>query len=216
MNRRKFLVTSGAGLVGIAGLAAAKSLFIDTKKEMKHILVITGSPRKHGNSDLLADAFIKGAKVSGNEVLKFETAFKNLEKCRNCNHCFKTDDIACIFNDDFNELAKAMIQSDVIVFATPLYWWTYPSNLKTAIDKLFAFQIGEKLKLLEGKKVILLAVAGSTKREEFNILLQSHRALTTFHKWIDGGELIVPGVINKGDILHTKALAKAELLGTRV
>ena len=67
---------------------------------MMKILVITGSPRKGGNSSILADSFIKGARESGHTVARFDAAFKTVHPCTGCNHCGM--DGPCIFNDDFN------------------------------------------------------------------------------------------------------------------
>lgn len=217
MNRRKFLLTAGSGIIGLAGLSMVSTPLINHfKKNMKQILVITGSPRRKGNSDLLADAFIKGAQSVGNEVVKFETALKDLNNCQACDNCFKNNNLACIFKDDFNELAKEILKADVIVFSTPLYWSSYPSNMKNAIDKLYSFFIGNKLDLLKNKKIILLAV-GETKDEKgFDILLQTHKEILDYHKWIDAGQLIVPAVVAKGDILRTGALSKAEIMGKNI
>lgn len=92
----------------------------------KRILILTGSPRRGGNSDLMADAFAKGASEAGNIVMRFDTAHKHIQGCRACDNCFSKENKACIFNDDFNELASLMAESDVIVFCTPLYWYSFP------------------------------------------------------------------------------------------
>jgi hypothetical protein len=101
---------------------------------VKKILVMTGSPRKGGNSDMLADAFIKGAESAGHEVTKFECAHKNIKPCIACDACYSQKG-ACVFNDDFNELAPLLEQSDVIVFAPPVYWFTFPAQMKGALIK---------------------------------------------------------------------------------
>ncbi len=82
----------------------------------KRILILTGSPRRGGNSDLMADAFAKGASEAGNIVMRFDTAHKHIQGCRASDNCFSKENKACIFNDDFNELASLMAESDVIVF----------------------------------------------------------------------------------------------------
>ena len=110
----------------------------------KRILILTGSPRRGGNSDLMADAFAKGASEAGNSVVQFNTAHKHIQGCRACDNCFSKENKACIFNDDFNELASLMAESDVIVFCTPLYWYSFPTQIKAAIDKFYSFIIGKK------------------------------------------------------------------------
>lgn len=108
----------------------------------KRILILTGSPRKGGNSDLMADAFAKGASEPGNIVVRFDTAHKHIQGCRACDNCFSKGK-ACVFNDDFNELASLMAESDAIVFCTPLYWYSFPTQMKAAIDKFYSFCIGK-------------------------------------------------------------------------
>lgn len=218
MNRRKFLFSLGTGTLGLLSASAVTPQIVEKltgKEQMKKILVITGSPRRRGNSDLLADAFIKGAKEAGHEIVKYETAFKHLNPCQACDNCFKTDELACIFNDDFNELAQEMIKCDVIVFVTPLYWSSYPSNLKNSIDKFYSFYIGKRLNLLENKRVYLLAVGEDKNRSGFEIIQRTHKGILDYHKWIDAGQIIVPGVKNKGDIKQTDALLEAQTLGRR-
>jgi len=73
----------------------------------RNILVLTGSPRKGGNSDLLADAFIKGAKAAGNRVDKYETGLKRIVGCKACDRCYSQGE-ACVFGDDFNALAPLL------------------------------------------------------------------------------------------------------------
>jgi multimeric flavodoxin WrbA len=123
----------------------------------KKILVLTGSHRKGGNSDRLADAFINGAKQAGHEVVKFSTADKHIKGCIGCNTCFSTG-TACSVTDDFAELAPILEQVDVIVFATPVYWFTFPVPLKAAIEKFYSyFSTKRPMKI---KECALLACGG--------------------------------------------------------
>ena len=96
---------------------------------MKNILVLTGSPRKGGNSDLMADAFIKGAIAKGHQVIKFETAKKVIGGCKACDKCWSLG-TACVFRDDFAELEPLIEKADVIVLATPLYWFNMSAQIK--------------------------------------------------------------------------------------
>ncbi|GEP64478.1 hypothetical protein CBE01nite_22460 [Clostridium beijerinckii] len=85
------------------------------------------SGRVGGNSYLLSEAFIKGAIQSDHEVVKYEVGKKNIKGCIACDTCFSKG-TPCSFDDDFNALAPKIEKADVIVFATPLYWYTFPSN----------------------------------------------------------------------------------------
>lgn len=176
----------------------------------KNILVLTGSPRKGGNSDLMADAFIEGAINAGHEVIKFETATKNINGCKACNACFSKG-VACSSKDDFNELAPLFEAADVIVFATPLYWYSFPSQIKAAIDKMYSFIVGQKP--LKIKECILLVCGEINNKKVFDGIIKSYELIALDRKWKDRGQLIVPGVNNKGDIKNTDALKEAKKLG---
>lgn len=100
---------------------------------MKNILIISSSYRLQGNSDLLADAFMKGAQAKGNIVEKILLNDKQIQFCRGCLVCQKTG--KCIIKDDANEIVKKMKNADVIVFATPIYFYSMCGQLKTLLDR---------------------------------------------------------------------------------
>ena len=104
----------------------------------KKIVVITGSPRKKGNSFAMTEAFIKAAEKKGHTITRFDVTTMNVGGCRACETCFKTGR-ACSFNDDFNTIAPAIQEADAIVFSLPVYWYSIPSQIKAVIDKLFSF-----------------------------------------------------------------------------
>ncbi len=126
------------------------------KEQKKKILVITGSPRKGGNSSLLADAFIRGAENAGHTITRFNAAHKQIKGCIACNKCYSKES-ACVFKDDFNELAPTLESADLVAFVTPLYWFTFPTQIKAAIDKMYALVVGERN--LKGKETMLLICA---------------------------------------------------------
>lgn len=179
----------------------------------KKILVLTGSPRKGGNSDLMADALIRGAKAAGHTVTKFETSFKNIKPCRACNTCFSKG-VACSFNDDFNELAPLLEQFDILALVTPLYWYSFPTQLKAAIDKFYALNTGNRpWKITE---CMLLVCGADTQPESFAGIIKTYELIASYRKWKDIGQLIVPGVWDKGAIKSTHALADAEQMGRHI
>lgn len=179
----------------------------------KRVLVLTGSPRKNGNSDLLADALIKGAQERGHSVTKLTTADKRIGGCTACNACFSKGR-ACVFDDDFNQLAPHLENADVLVFAAPLYWFTFPAQIKAAIDKFYAFGVGERP--LPVKETLLLTCGETDDVRDFDGLVLTYERMTGYMKWEDKGRIIVTGVNDKGDILKTNALAEAETLGKSI
>ena len=86
------------------------------------ITVLTGSPRKNGTSNYLADEFIRGAKENGHEVFRFDTARSDVKNCMACQSCAMGSK-PCIHKDDFVELRENILNSDVIVFVTPIYYF---------------------------------------------------------------------------------------------
>lgn len=179
----------------------------------KKILVMTGSPRKGGNSDMLADAFIKGAGSAGHETTKFECAHKNMKPCVACDACYSKSG-ACVFNDDFNELAPLLEQSDMVVFATPLYWFTFSAQLKAGVDKMYALLTGGRESTV--RESMLLACGESEDRSDFEGLIKSYQSIARYLNWEDKGILTVPAVSKKGDILKTDFLEEAERMGREI
>ncbi|SDF37571.1 flavodoxin family protein [Sporomusa acidovorans] len=179
----------------------------------KNILVLTGSPRKGGNSDKLADAFIAGAQQAGHTVQKYITAGKTIKGCMDCKTCFSKG-IACSIPDDFNELAPLVEQADMIVFATPLYFFSFTAHLKAAVDKFFSFYCGQRA--VKIKESVLLACAADPNESSFEGLVASYKLIAKHWNWKDCGTILVSGVHGKEDIMKTDGLKRAEELGKNI
>ena len=181
----------------------------------KNILVLTGSPRRGGNSDLMADAFIKGAEAAGHNVTKFETAFKKLAGCRACDTCWSRD-TACSIQDDFTKLAELYETSDVLVISTPLYWSTFPAQIKAGIDRMYAYYSAECKRPLKIKECALMVCAQAEGMKDFDGIIKTYEIMIDFLGWKGLDIIAVPNVNAKGDIRNTDALAKAEALGSSI
>ncbi len=179
----------------------------------KKVLVITGSARFGGNSDLMADAFIQGAQAAGNTVTKVEAAKLTLTPCKVCNTCYSKG-VACNYKDDFNQIAPLIEEADVIAFATPLYWSSYPAQLKMVIDKFYALVIGQKD--LGNKDSCLLLCGEDLNDSVYSGLLSSYTSMVDFLKWGDAGRLVMMGVNDKGEITNTDGLQRAEAMGRNI
>lgn len=179
----------------------------------KHILILTGSPRKGGNSDKLADAFMAGAQQAGHTTVKYAAADKEIKGCLDCKTCFSKG-TACSIPDDFNKLAPLVEAADMIVFATPMYWFSFPAQLKAAIDKFYAFLIGKKK--LKVSACALLVCGGDTDETYYEGLVTSYKRLARFLGWQDAGTILVPGLHDKDEILQTDGLQRAEELGRSI
>ena len=178
----------------------------------KKIVVITGSPRKDGNSFAMTDAFVKAAEAKGHTVTRFDAAMKNVGGCRACETCFKTGK-ACSFDDDFNTIAPAILDADAVVFTTPVYWYSIPAQIKGVIDRLYSFCVAGKD--FAGKECAMIVCC---EEEDMSVMdgvrvpLERSAALL---KWNMVGEVLIPGVLNGGDIGKTDGWAQAAALADK-
>lgn len=99
----------------------------------KNVLIISTSFRRGGNSEILADEFMRGASDAGHQVKKISLYDKTINFCKGCLACQKTE--KCIIKDDANDIVEQMKQSDVIVFATPIYYYEMCGQMKTLLDR---------------------------------------------------------------------------------
>lgn len=172
------------------------------------ITVLTGSPRKNGNSSYLADQFIKGAQESGHEVFRFDCAFKQVEPCRACNRCGM--DGPCIYNDDFQELRPRLIDADMVVFATPMYYFGISAQMKRVIDRFYA--INGQIKGSPKKAAFLMTYA-DTSAKEAEAMLVHYRTLMDYLGWTSMGEVVASGVWTAGSVRNTRYPDQAYQLG---
>lgn len=173
------------------------------------IVVITGSPRKNGNSFAMTEAFIKEAEKRGNAVQRFDAAFMKIGGCHACETCYKTGK-ACSFDDDFNLIAPALLEADAVVYTMPVYWYSIPSQIKGVIDRVFSFVVGGKN--IAGKKCGLIACCEEedvTVIDGVRVPIERSAALL---KWNMVGEVLIPGVLNTGDIDKTDGCRQAAAL----
>ena len=118
----------------------------------KKVLILSGSPRIGGNSDILCDEFIRGAEDSGHKVYRFDSAKKDVKHCLGCNACGMGTK-PCIHKDDFVELREHLLNSDIIVFVTPMYYFGMSSTLKKVIDRFYS--IDSQLKAKQNKGILI-------------------------------------------------------------
>lgn len=176
------------------------------------IAVITGSPRKNGNSFAMTQAFVEAAEARGHVVERFDTAFMNIGGCHACQTCYKTGK-ACSFDDDFNRIAPVLLEADAVVYTMPVYWYSIPAQIKGAIDRIFSLVVGGKD--VAGKKCALIACceeADVTVFDGVRIPVERSAALL---KWEMVGEVLVPGVFDEGDIEKTDGCRQAAALAEK-
>lgn len=177
----------------------------------KKVLVISTSPRKGGNSDVLADEFVRGAREAGNSVEKITLIDKTIGFCRGCLACQSTQH--CVIHDDADAIAQNMLTADVIVFATPIYYYAMCGQMKTMLDRsnpLFSADYAFR-------DIYLLAAAA--EEDEHTV----DGAVTGLMGWIDcfekarlAGTVFAGGVTSVGEIQGHPALKKAYEMGKNV
>ena len=218
MQRRDFLkkalVAAGTVAVG-GGLVGAITRDDDNDKtksdKAMDILVLTGSPRRNGNSAHLAEQFIKGAQESGHNVFRFDCAMHDVHPCRACNACGM--DGPCVLKDDFGIIRQRIIDADMVVFATPMYYFGISAQMKRVIDRFYA--INGRIKG-HAKKAAFIMTYADTSTKEAEPMLMHYRTLMDYLGWQSVGEVVAPGVWTEGSVKDTKYAEQAYELGKRV
>jgi multimeric flavodoxin WrbA len=177
----------------------------------KKITVLTGSPRRGGNTDLLAEAFIKGAAAAGNEVFRFDTAALNIAPCVDCKYCFANEG-DCQQKDDMQEIYAALRQSDTLVFASPVYWFDFTAQIKLAIDRLYN-SVGKQYPIKEC--ALLLACANPDGRVADGAIT-TYQGICKYFSWQNLGIILQSGVADKGAVNGKDSLVKAKELGESI
>ena len=172
-----------------------------------NILIISGSHRKGGNTELLAEAFAKGAAAHHHVEIVSVRDYK-VNPCLGCDACFKTNGV-CAQKDDMTILYEKMSQADMLVIASPVYFYGISAQLKAVIDR-FHNPIRDTFHI---KKMALLLVGAATLPELFDAILAEYNLCLNFFNIEDAGKVLVRGVKDKGDINNTNALNEAYKLG---
>ena len=174
------------------------------------VLAINSSPRAGGNSDILCNEFLRGAKESGHETVQINLGQKKLSPCRGCDACAKTG--KCFQKDDMEEILSKTAEADVILLATPVYFYSVSAQLKMFIDRCYpAYQ------QLRGKKFYLAVTAADTDHEAMEPAVASMRG---YLRCLPGAEELgvfyATGAWNKGDIRNLPVLKEVYQAGKRL
>ena len=177
----------------------------------KKVLVLSASPRKGGNSEMLCDQFMLGAKESGNQVEKIFVGDKKIHYCVACDGC-KRNGGNCVHKDDMAEVLEKMIAADVIVMATPVYFYTMDAQMKTLIDRTVA-----RYTEIRNKEFYFIVTAADARKEEMERTLEGFRGFTCCLSGAkEKGIIYGTGAWNKGDIIGSPAMKQAYEVGKKV
>lgn len=176
----------------------------------KKVLILSGSPRKNGNSDILCDEFAKGAIEAGHEVEKIRVAEKKIGYCCACYACRETG--VCAIKDDMAEILQKMIDCDVMVLASPVYFYSIDAQLKTLIDRTVARWLEVK-----NKEFYYIVTAADEELTSADTTLACFRG---YADCVEGakemGVICGMGAYEKGEVKGTKAMAEAYAMGKAV
>ena len=177
----------------------------------KKVLILSGSPRKGGNSDLLCDEFMRGALEAGNQVEKIRVAEKKIGYCSACYFCRQSGGI-CAKKDDMAEVLQKMIDADVIVLASPVYFYSIDAQLKTVIDRTVA-----RWTEVKDKEFYYIVTCADEERASQKRTIECFRG---YADCVEGakemGVIYGTGVYDKGEIKNSPVFAEAYSMGLSI
>ena len=184
-------------------------------KAVRKILGVIGSPRKKGNTHILVSNILDSAKEKGAIT---ETLFLNdlhIKECDGCHICWKGK--PCSKKDDMNMVYPKIIQSDVIVFGTPVYWYGPTALMKCFIDRFVYFNCSKNRAKIRGKAGVAAIPFEEETLKTASLLVQFFRKSFDFLEMKFAAKILVPGVSRRGDILKKKEqLHQAYRLGKKL
>lgn len=180
----------------------------------KKIVILNGSPRRTGNTSALVKAFTEGAESAGHTVTEFFLDSMNIHGCKGCFGGHSSKECPCVQRDDMNKIYPVVRECDVIVLASPLYYWNMSGQIRTAIDRLFALEEGDG-NLLRGHgraSALLMAAEG----HGFEDVHTYYNHLMEHLKWNNLGHVLAGGNGDIGDIEGKPEISAAYELGKSV
>lgn len=178
---------------------------------IKKVLVLSASPRKGGNSDILCDEFCRGAEESGNFVEKIRVAAKEIHPCIACYHC-RDNGGECVFKDDMKGILQKMIDADVLVLASPVYFYSVDAQLKAVIDRTVA----RWLEVRDKEFYYIVTMADEELASADTTLACFRGYADCVEGAVEKGVIIGNGVYEAGKVKQTSAVEKAYEMGKSV
>ncbi len=177
----------------------------------QRVLLLSASPRKGGNSDLLCDQFMKGAIESGNHAEKIFLREKKIHFCLGCMAC-QSNGGECVQKDDMAGILEKMTVADVIVMATPVYFYTMNAQMKTLIDRTHP-----KYPDFGTKDIYFIIAAADTSREALERTIEGFRGFLSCYSGLnEKGTVYGTGAGKMGDIKGSPAMEQAYEMGKNV
>ena len=182
---------------------------------MKKCVIISSSPRRKGNSQILCEQFLKGAKEAGHEVEIINLNDYHIEPCLACEYC-RTHQHQCVRKDDADMIVKKMIEADVWVLSTPIYFYSVSAQMKLLIDRFFAreYEIREANKR---KDVYYIFTSGSPDMSAMSGALESFRGFVKVLRTVDEKGIVNGlGAFQLQDVYQHAAYTQAYEMGKNI
>ena len=177
----------------------------------KKVLILSGSPRKNGNSEILCDAFARGAQEAGNDVETIRVAAKKVVPCSACYYC-RTHGGECVHKDDMADILQKMIDADVLVLASPVYFYSIDAQLKAVIDRTVARWLE-----VRNKEFYYIATMADEARSSADTTLACFRGYADCVEGaVEKGVLIGSGVYEPGTVKGAPVVKQAYQMGKTV
>jgi multimeric flavodoxin WrbA len=182
---------------------------------MKKILGIVGSPRRKGNTHILVSKVLEGAEAEGALSNIIFLSDLIIRECDGCHTCWQGK--PCSKKDDMNDMYPAIAGSDILVFGTPVYWYGPTALMKAFMDRFVYFNCPENRPLVRGKKAVTVIPFEEENPETGEFVALFFRKCFTYLEMKLSGNLIVPGVGDRGDVLKKQTIMdEAYGLGRRL
>ena len=170
--------------------------------------MLVGSPRKNGNTELLARAFAEGA-GKRHEVELISVADYDIHPCIGCNTCYTREGHRCFREDGMLDICEKLKQAEVLVIASPVYFYGISAQLKALVDRLHTPMRNE----FPIRKLGLILAGAAEIPDLFHPIVLQYRMILRFFRLEDAGMVLVPGVKEKGDVTGTDGIGKAKKMG---
>ncbi len=180
---------------------------------MSSILILNGSPRPHGNTSMLCDAFARGAAAAGHNVTRFDLGKMRIHGCLGCMKGGADAASPCVQKDDMQRVYPAYREADLVVLASPMYYWSVSAQLKTAFDRLFAVAECDPGYANPRKDCALLMAAEGNSAANWKPVLDWYHSLLGFLQWQDRGQVLAGGVLEAGAVAGRPILDEAYRFG---
>ena len=177
----------------------------------KKVLILSGSPRKGGNSDILCDEFAKGATEAGNDVEKIRVSEKKIGYCSGCYYCQNSGGV-CAKKDDMTEILQKIIDADVLVLSSPVYFYSIDAQLKALIDRTVA-----RWTEVKDKELYYIVTCADEEQASQKRTIECFRG---YAECVEGakemGVIYGTGVYEKGEIKDSPEFIEAYQMGRSI